>query len=281
MSEKMRETSILLSAAIPLFLISISFSQEPASPPAGGGPAAYPAKMIREDAAAGLELWQTMLGDLWIPSPGVWVIKHLQWEQAIEKVYYQTEVHVRRGDVVIDCGAHIGGFTRTALGLGASLVVAIEPEPANIRAFRKNLAQELADGRVRLVDKGIFDKPGKLVLHLSESGDAHSVVEQRKGPGSVEIEVVTLDSLVDSLKLQRVDFVKMDIEGAETGALRGARRLLKRFKPRLALSAYHEKGDPAAIAALVWESRPDYLVESKDLVKGPGGSPVPKVLFFR
>ncbi len=243
-------------------------------------PADTPATLLREDAAAGLELWQTMIGQMWIPKPGVYVIKHLQWEQAVQKVYGHPLVHVRPGDVVIDCGAHIGGFTRMALQAGAKLVVAIEPEKANIEAFRRNLASELKAGRVKLVEKGVWDRSGRLSLHLSDVGDSHSVVIPQKGQGDESIEVTTLDALVEELRLPRVDFIKMDIEGAERNALRGARKVLKVRRPRLAISSYHQKGDPAAIANLVWESRPDYLVVSKDLVEGPENSSVPKVLFF-
>ena len=277
----MKRAVLLISGVLMSFEFIAAAVQNPAPAPDQSGPAAYPATMLREDSAAGLEYWQTLIGNLWIPRPGVYVIKHLQWEQAIQKVYYHAEVHVRKGDVVIDCGAHIGGFTKTALALGASLVVAIEPEPQNIMAFRRNMEAELKSGKVRLVPKGIFDKPGKLKLHLSESGDAHSVVEPRRGSGDIDIEVVTLDSLLDGLKLNRVDFIKMDIEGAEQKALKGARLMLTRYKPRLALSAYHEKGDPAAIASIVWEYHPEYLVESKDLVLGVEGKLVPKVLFFK
>ena len=112
-----------------------------------------PLKLIKTDAGAGLELWQTALGQLWIPKPGYYVIKHLEWEETVEKVYDHPLVHVRSDDVVIDCGAHIGGFTRVALQAGARLVVAIEPEEANLRAFRRNLESDthtqrrLGDGR--------------------------------------------------------------------------------------------------------------------------------------
>jgi len=244
-------------------------------------PADTPATLIKEDAAAGLELWQTMLGRLWIPRPGYYVIKHLQWEQKVQRVYHHPLVHVLPGDVVIDCGAHIGGFTRIALEAGARLVVAIEPEKANLVAFRRNLAQELKAGRVKLVEKGAWDTSGRISLHISNTGDSHSMVVPRDAQRDVTVEVTTLDSLAESLKLPQVDFVKMDIEGAERNALRGARQLLKRWRPRLAISSYHLKGDPAAIAALVWECRPDYLVESRDLIEGPEGVSVPKVLFFR
>lgn len=243
-------------------------------------PAQVPVRKLKEDSKAGLELWETMLGSLWIPGPGFDVIKHLQWEQAIERVYNHPLVHVHPGDVVIDCGAHIGAFTRVALRAGARMVVAIEPEKANLLAFQRNFEKEIKSGQVKLVPKGIWNTTGKLSLHLSSVGDSHSVVVPQSLGTEELIEATTLDSVVESLKLPRVDFIKMDIEGAEQKALQGAQKVLVQYHPRLAISSYHLKGDPAAICALVWQARTDYLVESKDLVKAEAGALVPKVLFF-
>jgi FkbM family methyltransferase len=236
--------------------------------------------LLKEDPATRLELWQTALGQLWIPRPGKDVIKHLEWEQSVQKVYYHQDAHVRPGDVVIDCGAHIGGFTRVALRAGARMVVAIEPESANLIGFEKNLAQELKAGQVKLIRMGVWDTSGRLSLHLSRVGDSHSLVTDHRDKGDQTVEVTTLDALSENLKLAQIDFVKMDIEGAEQRALRGATQLLKRWHPRLAISSYHLKGDPAAISGIVWEAFPGYRVASKDLFKAPGRDAVPKVLFF-
>jgi FkbM family methyltransferase len=238
-------------------------------------------KLIREDRETSLELWETMLGRLWIPKPGMAVIKHLEWEQAVQKVYDHPSAHVNTGDIVIDCGAHIGGFTRTALLAGARLVVAVEPEKLNIAAFRQNFVEALKNGRVILVEKGVWDKPGRLPLHLSNTGDSHSVSILQNSGKDESIELTTIDSLVADLKLPRVDFIKLDIEGAELNALLGAKQTLRRMHPRLAVSSYHKKGDPSAICSLIWDVQPGYLVESKDRLRGPDGTEVPKVLFFR
>jgi FkbM family methyltransferase len=261
-------------SALLVILASLAFASFPQNP------SEMPVERIQVDTQARLELWQTMLGQLWIPSPGELVIKHLQWEQVVERVYHHPLVHVRPGDVVIDCGAHIGAFTRVALRAGARVVVAIEPEEANLVAFRRNFEQEMKTGQVRLVAKGVWDTTGKIPLHLSSVGDSHSAVIPQNTGKEETIEVITLDALVASLKLARVDFVKMDIEGAEQKALHGAHQLLVRWQPRLAISSYHLKGDPAAICSIVWQARADYLVVSKDRVKAYEGTLVPKVLFF-
>jgi FkbM family methyltransferase len=237
-------------------------------------------KLIREDKKASLELWDTLLGRLWVPKPGSAVIKHLEWEQAVEKVYDHSSVHVANGDVVIDCGAHIGGFTRTALLAGAILVIAVEPERANIIAFRRNFPEALKNGRVILVEKGVWDKKGSLALHLSTVGDSHSVAISQNSGKDQSIELTTIDDLAGQLKLPRVDFIKFDIEGAEHNALLGAKQVLSRWRPRLAVSSYHKKGDPLDICSIVWSIQPSYLIGSKDRLKGPEGIEVPKVLFF-
>jgi len=237
-------------------------------------------RLIQEDKKAGMELWDTLLGRLWIPSPGIYVIRHLELEQMVQKVYDYPSAHVSRGDTVIDCGAHIGGFTRVALRAGARLVVAIEPEKRNIAAFRRNFAEELKSGSVILIEKGVWDKTGSLALHLSNTGDSHSVVIPQNAGKDEAIEVTTVDSLAQSLKLERIDFIKMDIEGAELNALHGSTQVLKRWHPRMAISSYHKKGDPSAICAIIWDAQPNYLIGSKDLLSESKGTGVPKVLFF-
>jgi FkbM family methyltransferase len=237
-------------------------------------------KKIDRDPRTGLELWETShIGRLWIPGPGEDVIAHLQWEQMGQKVYDHPQARVRAGDIVIDCGAHIGGFTRVALRAGARTVVAVEPQQANILAFRKNFEEELKKEQVILISKGVWDRTGKLALHLAPSGDSHSVVFKSAGEDEY-IDAVTIDELVEGLKLPKVDFIKMDIEGSELKALQGARRTIQTLHPRLAISSYHQPGDPAAICALIWQMRSDYLVASKDLLNPGKPTAVPKVLFF-
>lgn len=238
-------------------------------------------RLLRKDAKAGLELWQTRLGPLWAPPGGGELLPFLQWEQTVQKCYTHPIAHVRPGDVVLDCGAHIGVFTRVALELGARLVLAIEPEEKNRAAFQRNFAAELKAGRVRLVPLGVWDSEGHLNLRLSTvNSGSHSLVFDSNISGEETIPVTTIDKLVEAQKLTRVDFIKMDIEGSEQHALRGGVATIARWRPRLAISSYHLHGDPAAIAAIVWGARPDYRIAVKDLELPAHGTVVPKVLFF-
>jgi FkbM family methyltransferase len=275
-------TRAALSFCYLLFAATIVSSQAPVPPvKTGPTPGESPVQLVRTEASTGLELWQTQLGEIWVPGPGQELMELLQWEQMSQKVYSHDLAQVRPGDIVIDCGAHVGVFSRLALRMGARQVVAVEPERLNLVALRRNFAQEIEAGKVRLVEKGVWEEAGWLQLRLSTvNTGSHSLVFSTNIKGTESIEVTTIDSLVDSLKLARVDFIKMDIEGSETQALRGALRTLEGWKPRLAISSYHSKGDPASVCSIVWNARPDYLVTSKDLELPQHGTVVPKVLFF-
>ncbi|MFX0043507.1 MAG: FkbM family methyltransferase, partial [Candidatus Hodarchaeota archaeon] len=53
------------------------------------------------------------------------------------------------------------------------------------------------------------------------------------------IELTTLDSLVDELELEKIDFIKIDIEGAEELAIRGAENIIRQYRPKWSISSYH------------------------------------------
>jgi hypothetical protein len=76
--------------------------------------------------------------------------------------------------------------------------------------------------------------------------------------GTLRVKTVTIDSMIENGILPRVDFVKMDIEGAESAALTGAANSIHRFKPQLAISVYHSLDDLLRIPLQVKALCPDY-----------------------
>ena len=228
-----------------------------------------------------LEVYQTSLGPFWIPAPGKHLLAWLLWEMTMQRDYESGGAQIHPGDTVIDGGAHVGVFTRYALQRGAARVIAIEPEPTNIACLEANLSVEIAAGQVQLVKAGIWNEKTYLTLSDSRENSAgHSFVrdvpDSSKLPG---LPVVKLDEIVEQLRLDRVDFIKLDIEGAERRALEGARETIRRFKPRMAISSYHMHDDPAAISAVVSKARPGYKIHAKDYEDGPRRL-ITKVLFF-
>ena len=94
------------------------------------------------------------------------------------------------------------------------------------------------------------------------------------------VPLTTIDKIVNELGLERVDFIKMDIEGAEVAALTGARETLRRFRPRLAIAVYHREGDLVGVeqavlqAAEGWAVKASLCLENYDRIR-------PQVLLFR
>jgi FkbM family methyltransferase len=175
------------------------------------------------------------------------------------EVYGTRRFGVQPGDIVLDCGANIGEFTKTALKHGAKLVVAIEPAPAQVRCIRLNLAKEIAEGRVIVWPKGVWDKEDTMKLNLNpENAGGDTLIDQGPNWASVMVPLTTIDNLVSELKLPRVNFIKMDIEGAEKQALAGARRTLQTDHPRVAISPEHFDDDMVRLPAIVKGIDPSY-----------------------
>ena len=168
------------------------------------------------------------------------------------------EFLVRPGDIVIDGGAHVGVFTHKALSLGAAKVIAVEPNRINLECFRRNFEQEIASGRVLLVPMGLWSSETTLAL-FSGVTTAQDTVIGSFGLGHVEIPLTTIDRLVEKLDLPRVDYIKMDIQGAERQALRGGLKTLRRFRPRLMLD--HDRGDDTRVLPeIVRQAHSDYVL---------------------
>jgi FkbM family methyltransferase len=169
---------------------------------------------------------------------------------------------VRPGDIVFDCGAHVGVYSREALNAGAKLVVAIEPAPANLECLRRNFAPEIAGGRVIVYPKGVWDKEDVLTFQVdAENSARNQFVPGSTGPTVQRIAVTTIDRVAEELRLDRVDLIKMDIEGAEQKALLGGQKTIRKHKPRLAVCVYHGSSDAEQVPKVIAGLRSDYQRE--------------------
>jgi FkbM family methyltransferase len=205
--------------------------------------------IVREDGA--FALWDADGERYWMPK-GSRILAGMLAEQKLA-LYDSAGQTIRPGDVVLDCGANIGLYTLAALERGAARVIAIEPALDNVECLRRNTAGYVAAGRVVVYPKGVWDKDDVLPLNVQPSNSAsYSVALRYKGaqPGPA-VELTTVDEMVKELGLERVDYIKMDIEGAEREALAGAAGTIRRFKPRLTVSLEHRYDDPTAIPEIV------------------------------
>jgi FkbM family methyltransferase len=239
--------------------------------------------VIERDDANGVVRWDTPRGKYWVPiePASTSELPSILAEQEREIYGSPGKRGVHPGDVVLDCGAHVGTFTRTALTYGAKLVVAIEPAPRNLLCLKRNFADEIAAGKVVVYEKGVWDSD--TVLSFSENADNSaqgSFIGYRSDSKKlIQIPVSTVDHLAAELHLSRVDFIKMDIEGSERHALAGARATLAKDKPRMAICAYHLADDPEVVPVVLRQSWPEARLQC-----GPcgedGGHITPHTLLF-
>jgi FkbM family methyltransferase len=218
-------------------------------------------RVIRSDNE--LEQIQTPNGPIWIPAGDRVALAEELAEEA-EGEYGTGDRGVGRGDTVLDCGANVGVFTREALRRGAARVVAIEPAPWALECLRRNFSDEIRQGRVVLCPNGVWDHDDTLNLTIPSgmaSTAATVALKPTEGRAVVAVQLTTIDKIVAELGLNSVDFIKMDIEGAEPNALRGAAWTVQKFRPRMAISLEHRPTDPEILPRLAQRLWPNYQTE--------------------
>jgi len=212
---------------------------------------------LRADGAAPCPvLWRTNLGDFWGRVRDDELLHLLVAEHLVDSVYQEPPVVVRAGDVVLDAGAHLGTFSRLALERGARLVIAFEPDPTNCACFKRTFRREIAEGRVILIEAALWDSPGTLEFAPPQSINS-GTGSAAHGGGSLKVPATTVDAEIARLGT-RLDFIKMDTEGAEPHIIRGARATITRFRPRMAISTEHTIEDWVLIPTTVLSVRREY-----------------------
>ena len=155
----------------------------------------------------------------------------------------------RPGDTIIDVGANVGWYTIIAsklVGKNGS-VIAFEPDPENFALLKRNTLANGCDN-VILEQKALSNASGTLTLYLDESNKGmHSTVFDWKR-GGIKVEALRLDDYLEN-RFKRVDFVKIDVEGAEPMVLEGMKRtiesqpeirLVVEFAPERVVAAGHQ-----------------------------------------
>jgi FkbM family methyltransferase len=141
---------------------------------------------------------------------------------------------VRPNSVFWDIGANVGFYSLLASKLVVSgKVYAFEPAPRNLLYLRKHLTLNRVTN-VEVLELAVSDRNGTESFHTEETG----FMGHLSGEGKMTVPTASLDSLVEEGKVLPPDYVKMDIEGAELSALRGAARTFQQFRPILFLATH-------------------------------------------
>jgi FkbM family methyltransferase len=148
------------------------------------------------------------------------------------------------GDIVIDAGACWGDtalYFATKVGPEGS-VLSFEFVPENIAILRRNLALNPDLGsRIRVIERPLWSNADESMF-FREQGPA-SLLSNNPHGKEIRVTTTTVDDVAKEGVVGSIDFIKMDIEGAELAALKGAEATIRRFRPRMAICLYHRLSD--------------------------------------
>jgi len=173
--------------------------------------------------------------------------------------YFHPEVRPRNGDIIVDGGAFVGDTISDVVEgkIKFRKIYAFEPDKDNLSVLKRKFR---SNGNIVLIPKGLWEDNRKLFFVSSENTMNSFIVEnleEVKGKKVSYIEVVSIDEFFKS-EGDFPDFIKMDIEGSEIEALKGARDTISIQAPRLAISIYHKASDLWEIPLLIKNLNPKY-----------------------
>ena len=164
--------------------------------------------------------------------------------------YFDEKVILTDQEVFIDCGGFDGDtsvkFIDKCGGTYADIVI-FEPE-----LYKKSVIEKNMSGyRYELYQSGVWSKITRLYFDALETDGSHV----SESESNCVIEAVSLD---ESVYDKQPTFIKMDIEGSEQEALKGCRKIIRDFHPKLAICVYHKPEDLYEIPVLIKKLNPDY-----------------------
>jgi len=168
------------------------------------------------------------------------VIHYFEPEPISEIVLYNDFLNLQKDDVVIDCGAYCG-LSSIFFARKCAKVYAFEPDLFSCECAKENFNMET---NITIFDKAIARE--NCLKYFSDEGAQGSLFAPtcRTGGGQRAVKCISIDSFVESEKLDRLDAIKMDIEGAEYEAIHGCINTLKKFHPKIAMEIHTRGSGP-------------------------------------
>ena len=176
-----------------------------------------------------------------------------QPDHNLQEQYYPPDLPGFQNPITfVDGGAYDGDTYRNLIGCGVRLNhwIAFEPDAKTFELLQ--VQANSANCQVTVIPCGLSDE--RRLLSFSNDGSSASKITDNIGPDTVTIQCVALDSMIFN---QKIDYIKLDVEGAELAALNGMKRTIAEHRPRLALSAYHRPGDLWELSQFAHTSIPD------------------------
>ncbi len=178
-----------------------------------------------------------------------------EWYSENDQYFVEDIIKMEEGEVFIDGGAYTGDTIQQFMDLSKKKkkkyrrIIAFEPDKINFQLAGEFFSQK---NDVVLINKGLADEEKELVF--SGSGATARIAEIMSDETTV-VPVVNIDAVPEC---RDATWIKMDIEGAEMDALRGAEKVIKKNRPKLTICIYHSDEDMVRIAEYIHQLVPEY-----------------------
>lgn len=181
-----------------------------------------------------------------------------------EGPYEFNKCTLRKGDFIIDAGSNVGIFSIVASGkIGKSgKIFGFEPVLKTYDIYNENL--ELNNIKnCKAYNLALGDKDKNVDIFIKEESRSSSIINDKNLLRKETIKQVSLDSFILENNLNKIDFIKADIEGAERLMIRGGIKTIKRFKPKISICVYHRPNDAKTIKKMLKDIVPEYNIVIK------------------
>jgi len=156
--------------------------------------------------------------------------------------YVKNILNVKKGDIFVDVGAHIGTYTipiAKKVGEGGA-VIAFEPHPKSRDLLEKNIAINQINNVV-LMKQPVSDSRKKVSFRLSKDPPTSGIETNATNESNVEMESIDLDTALSEQNLTKIDWLKIDVEGNEVAVLKGSKNILKKFSPKIIIEMFNNE----------------------------------------
>lgn len=170
--------------------------------------------------------------------------------------YFDSDIiNIDEEEIFLDGGAYIGDTLEEFIKLTNNKfkkAYEFEPDKRNVQRIQNNFKNYVNENKVIIEEKGLLDDSKRLGFM-----SCNSSISQINENATDFIETVSIDKY---LKDEPVTFIKMDIEGSELLALKGAVKTIKKHKPKLAICIYHKPEDLWEIPLFIKKILPEYKI---------------------
>lgn len=153
----------------------------------------------------------------------------------LNNIYFlKKKIKFQYNSYAVDAGAYMGEISKKINKIYKTKVLAFEPNKENFKILNKKKSKNIQCFNLALSKKNTF-------LELTNSKDSSNVLgfKSKEKDMKTKVKAVKLDKFLN----YNIQFLKIDVEGAEIQLLEGAKKVLKKFKPNLAISVYHKHND--------------------------------------